>query len=108
MLSRAPLCGTLWTVGFFRQEYWSALPFPAPGHRPDPGIEPMSPASPELQTDSLPPSHRARGQSRAAMPELKDDLLLWGWARDSLDRPGSPDLAVLAVLERLAVLRGGK
>ena len=39
---------TLWTVacqsplsvGFPRQEYWSGLPFPAPGNLPDPGMEP--------------------------------------------------------------------
>ena len=31
------------SMGFSRQEYWSGLPFPSPGHRPDPGIEPMSP-----------------------------------------------------------------
>ena len=37
---QAPLC-----MGFPRQEYWSGLPFPPPGHLPDPGIEPMSPAS---------------------------------------------------------------
>ena len=30
--------------GFFRQEYWSGLPFPSPGDLPDPGIEPRSPA----------------------------------------------------------------
>jgi len=35
---------------FFRQEYWSMLPFPSPGDLPDPGIEPRSP---ELQADSL-------------------------------------------------------
>ena len=43
---------TPWTVahqaplsmGFFRQEYWSGLPFPPPGNLPDPGIEPVSPA----------------------------------------------------------------
>ena len=29
---------------FSRQEYWSGLPFPNPGHLPDPGIEPVSPA----------------------------------------------------------------
>ena len=34
---------------FSRQEYWSGLPFPTPGDRPDPGIEPGSPA---LQADS--------------------------------------------------------
>ena len=27
-----------------RQEYWSGLPFPAPGDSPDPGIQPTSPA----------------------------------------------------------------
>ena len=39
---------------FFRQDYWSGLPVPSSGDLPDPGIEPISPASPELQTDSLP------------------------------------------------------
>ena len=38
-------------MGLFRQEYWSALPFPSPGDLSDPGIEPRSPA---LQADSLP------------------------------------------------------
>ena len=28
--------------------YWSGLPFPAPGDRPNPGIKPMSPVSPAL------------------------------------------------------------
>ena len=37
-------------MGFYRQEYWSWLPFPSPEDLPDPGIEPMSPA---LQADSL-------------------------------------------------------
>ena len=40
---------TLWTVacqaplsmGFSRQEYWSELLFPFPGHLPDPGIKPV-------------------------------------------------------------------
>ena len=34
-------------MGFSRQGYWSGLPFPSPGHLPDPGIEP---GSPRLQT----------------------------------------------------------
>ena len=58
-LSRVQLFATLWTVGhqaplsmgFSRQEYWSALPFPSPEDLPDPGIEPRSPA---LQADALP------------------------------------------------------
>ena len=52
---------TPWTVaqqallflGFFKQEYWSVLPFPLPGDLPDPGIKPASPVSPALQADSL-------------------------------------------------------
>ena len=40
------------SIGFSRQEYWSGLLFPSPGHLPNPGIEPSSPAS---QADSLPP-----------------------------------------------------
>ena len=57
-LSRVRLFATPWTValqaplsmGFFRQEYWSGLPFPSPGDLPNPGIEPGSPA---LQADAL-------------------------------------------------------
>ena len=33
---------------FSRQEYWNGLPFPSPGHLPDPEIEPMYLASPAL------------------------------------------------------------
>ena len=56
--SRVQFFATPWTVayqvlpsmGFFRQEYWSGLPFPSPGDLPTPGIKPGSPA---LQADSL-------------------------------------------------------
>ena len=58
-LSRVRLFATPWTVtyqappsmGFSRQECWSALPLPSPGDLPDPGIEPRSPA---LQANALP------------------------------------------------------
>ena len=50
------LCATLWTVAcqaplsmaFSRLEYWSGLPFSPPGNLPDPGVEPVSLASPAL------------------------------------------------------------
>ena len=53
MLSPVQLFVTSWTlarqvllsIGFSRQEYWSGLPFPLPGDLPDPGMEPVSPAS---------------------------------------------------------------
>ena len=56
---RVQLCATPQTaahqaplsMGFSRQEYWSGQPFPSPGHLPNPGIKPRSPA---LQEDSLP------------------------------------------------------
>ena len=32
------------SIGFPRQEYWSGLPFPSPGHLPNSGIKPASPA----------------------------------------------------------------
>ena len=43
---KAPL-----SMKFFRQEYWSGLPFLSPGDLLNPGIKPQSPA---LQTDALP------------------------------------------------------
>ena len=36
------------SMGFSRQERWSGLPCPPPGNLPDPGIEPVSSASPAL------------------------------------------------------------
>jgi len=52
-LSCVQLSATPWTVahqaflsmGFSRQEYRSGSPRPPPGDLPDPGIEPVSPAS---------------------------------------------------------------
>ena len=52
LLSHVQLFVTPWTVacqdplflGFFRQEYWSRLPFPSPVDLPIPGIKPMSSA----------------------------------------------------------------
>ena len=41
----------LLSMGFFRQEYWSGLPFHSLGDIPEPGVEPMSPV---LQAGSLP------------------------------------------------------
>ena len=35
-------------MGFFRQEYWSGLPFPPPGDPPNLSIEPVSLKSPSL------------------------------------------------------------
>ena len=42
------------SMGFFKQEYWSGLPFPPPGDLPDPGIELNSLTSPALAGGFLP------------------------------------------------------
>ena len=60
VVQSCPTLPTLWTVAhqaplsmeFSRQEYWSRLPCPPPGHLPDPGIKPASLTSPAL-TDSF-------------------------------------------------------
>ena len=60
LLLHVSLFSTPWTVarqaplsmGFSRQEYWSAFPCPLPGDLPDLGIKPRSPT---LQADSSPP-----------------------------------------------------
>ena len=59
LLNRVQLFANPWTVayqaplsmGSFRKEYWTGLPFSSPWDLPDPGIEPRSPA---LQVDPLP------------------------------------------------------
>ena len=43
MARQAPL-----SMEFSWQEYWSELAFPPPGELRDPGIEPVSPASPAV------------------------------------------------------------
>ena len=55
LLSCVWLFSTPWTIAqaplsmeFFRQKYWSVLPFTTPGDLPDPGIEPTSLVSPAL------------------------------------------------------------
>ena len=65
MLSHVQLFATPWaeahldslSMEFSRQEHWSGLPFPPPGDLSDPGMEPMSPMSPALHSESLPLSH---------------------------------------------------
>ena len=72
---------SLWTVtcqaplflGFFRQEYWSGLPFPLPGDLPDPGIKLGSPA---LQADSSPLSHQGSPQLCLTKPCISYSITL--------------------------------
>ena len=45
------VCQAPLSMGFSKQEYWSGLPLPSPGHLPNPGIKPGSPVG---EADSLP------------------------------------------------------
>ena len=76
------LCPTLanpWTVahqaplsmGFPRQEYWSGLPFPSPGHLPDPGIKTASLTSPALTGRFF--TTRATWEARPRACQAEDD-----------------------------------
>ena len=70
LLSQVQLLATPWTVArqaplskwFFRQEYWSGLPFTSPRDLPDPGIEP---GSPTLQADFYHLSHQGKKAGQA-------------------------------------------
>ena len=53
------------SVEFSRQEYWSGLPFAAPGDLPKPEIKPASPVSPVLAGGFL------------GSPVKKDRLDIW-------------------------------
>ena len=76
---------TLWTVahqaplstGFSSQENWSGLPCPPPEDLPDPGIKPMTSASPALQADSLPtqPPGKPRNTKSESESEVAQSCL---------------------------------
>ena len=64
-LSAAPW--SIHSMEFSRPEYWSGLPFPAPGDLPQPGTEPRSPT---LQADSFP----AEPPGKPSQPEAAGKL----------------------------------
>ena len=64
------------SLEFPRQEYWSGLPFPPPGDRPNPGIEPVSLTSPALAGGffTTVPLGKATGHKGSLLK------FLWVWA----------------------------
>ena len=72
-------------MGFFRQEYWSELPFPSEGDLSDRGLKPESPA---LQADSL--SSEAPGKPYMCVwlifMTTHSSILAWGIPRT--EEPG--------------------
>ena len=89
---------------FSRQEYWSGLPFPSPGHLPDPGIEPRSPT---MQADALPSEPpgkpKEKGLGSCCCSVAQSSLTLC----DPIDcsMPGSPVLHYFPELAQTQVHR---
>ena len=83
-------------MGFFRQEYWSGLPFPSPGDLPHPGIQPGSPA---LQADnhitinSLGESqYLVRQHSRYVFFDVNKQPKTYAWVCTSLESKDSLEM----------------
>ena len=51
------VCQALLYMEFSRQEHWNKLPFPVQGDLPDPGVEPVTLASPALAGGFFTTSH---------------------------------------------------
>ena len=66
------VCQASLSMEFSRQEYWSGLPFPAPGDLLKPVIKPVSLASPELAGGffTTAPLGKPRGPAKKAYPTL--------------------------------------
>ena len=66
---------------FSKQNYCNGLPFPIPGHLPDPGIELESLASPALAgrfITTVPPRKPYLSPPFYRYPEASDALVIWG------------------------------
>ena len=85
LLQSCPTLFTPWTVahqaplsmGFSRHEYWSGLPFPSPEHRPDPGIQPTSPARAGELFTTEPPGKPTQLQQSSLNKRKFEQPLQW-------------------------------
>ena len=89
--------------GIFQQEHLSGLPFPPPGHLPNPGIEPTSPLSLVIIGGFLPLSHLGSPCVCSSVQSLSHVRLfatLWITARQaSLSITNSRSLLKLMAIE---------
>ena len=69
------VCQASLSMGFFRQEYWSGLPFSPSEGLPNPGIKPPSPVAPALQADPL-----------SSEPSGKPQYKVWGAITHDINR----------------------
>ena len=75
------------SVGFYRQEYWSGLPFPSPRDLPDPGIEPVASA---LATGffTTEPQVRSLGREDPVEKEMATHYSILAWEIPWTEEPG--------------------
>ena len=93
-LQSCPTPCSLWAIahqsplsmGFSRQEYWNGLPFPTPGHLPDPGVKPVSLTSPVLAGGSLTMAPGGKPHTYAEWALVKPYLVI---SPSSFSKPGS-------------------
>ena len=83
-------CQALLSMKFSRKEDWSGLPFPNPGDRPDPGIEPLSLVSSAL----------AGRVSTTAIPGLPNTLNIWWSLLSSTNARDIRDVGLIPGLGR--------
>ena len=67
------------SVGFTRQEYWSGLPLPSPGHLPNPRTEPQSPALTGRFFTTVPPG-KPQLCLLAFILNMKSSKAWWQWS----------------------------
>ena len=72
------------SMRFFRQEYWSELPFPSLGNLSNSSIEPSSPVSPTLQVDSLTTRLPGKPLLKIRSLLLEQSFFPCLWERDNL------------------------
>ena len=77
-------------MGFSRQEYWSGLPFPSPGHLPDPGIKTASLTSPALTGGFFSTSTTWEAPQKASQSVIHSLSHVWLCDPTDCSTPGFP------------------
>ena len=79
--SKTVACQVPLSIGFSRQEYWSELPFPSPGDRPDPGTKLESAALAGGSSTAEPPGRpihadrRQHSMTKGSLESMAQELI---------------------------------
>ena len=89
-------CQAPQSMGFYRQEYWSVLPFPPPGDLLHPGIPPASLTSPAMQAGSLPLGASLMAQMVKNLPAMQETQVQSLGQEDPLQKEMATHSSILA------------